>query len=80
MIPLLDLKVQYQQMKREIDAAVASATDARRHNLVVIEDAAQSHGAEYKGRRAGSIQDVTGHLMLVVIGNGLADKAKLSLS
>jgi dTDP-4-amino-4,6-dideoxygalactose transaminase len=31
---------------------------ARRHNLVVIEDAAQSHGAEYKGRRAGSIGDL----------------------
>lgn len=31
---------------------------ARRHNLVVIEDAAQSHGAEYKGRRAGSMCDV----------------------
>jgi dTDP-4-amino-4,6-dideoxygalactose transaminase len=31
---------------------------ARRHELVVIEDAAQSHGAEYKGRRAGSIGDV----------------------
>jgi dTDP-4-amino-4,6-dideoxygalactose transaminase len=28
---------------------------ARRHNLVVIEDAAQAHGAEYKGRRAGDI-------------------------
>jgi len=28
---------------------------ARRRNLVVIEDAAQAHGAEYKGRRAGSI-------------------------
>ena len=28
---------------------------ARRHNLLVIEDAAQSIGAEYKGRRAGSI-------------------------
>jgi dTDP-4-amino-4,6-dideoxygalactose transaminase len=28
---------------------------AKRHNLVVIEDAAQSHGAEYKGRRAGSM-------------------------
>jgi dTDP-4-amino-4,6-dideoxygalactose transaminase len=28
---------------------------ARRRNLVVIEDAAQSHGAEYKGRRAGSM-------------------------
>jgi dTDP-4-amino-4,6-dideoxygalactose transaminase len=31
---------------------------ARRHRLVVIEDAAQAHGAEYKGRRAGSIGDV----------------------
>jgi dTDP-4-amino-4,6-dideoxygalactose transaminase len=28
---------------------------ARRRNLVVIEDAAQAHGAEYKGRRAGSM-------------------------
>ncbi len=28
---------------------------ARRYNLSVIEDAAQAHGAEYKGRRAGSI-------------------------
>lgn len=31
---------------------------AGRHGLVVIEDAAQAHGAEYKGRRVGSI----GHL------------------
>ncbi len=28
---------------------------ASRHRLVVIEDAAQAHGAEYKGRRAGSL-------------------------
>jgi dTDP-4-amino-4,6-dideoxygalactose transaminase len=28
---------------------------ARRHNLVVIEDACQAHGASYKGRQAGSI-------------------------
>ncbi len=28
---------------------------ARAHDLTVIEDAAQAHGAEYKGRRAGSI-------------------------
>jgi dTDP-4-amino-4,6-dideoxygalactose transaminase len=28
---------------------------ARRHNLWVIEDAAHAHGAEYKGRRAGSL-------------------------
>jgi dTDP-4-amino-4,6-dideoxygalactose transaminase len=31
---------------------------ARRHGLVVIEDACQAHGAEYKGRRAGSIGDM----------------------
>jgi dTDP-4-amino-4,6-dideoxygalactose transaminase len=31
---------------------------ARRHGLVVIEDAAQAHGAEYKGRRAGSLGDI----------------------
>jgi len=30
---------------------------ARKHNLVVIEDAAQAIGSEYKGRRAGSIGD-----------------------
>lgn len=30
---------------------------ARRHDLVVIEDAAQAIGAEYKGRRAGSMGD-----------------------
>jgi dTDP-4-amino-4,6-dideoxygalactose transaminase len=31
---------------------------ARRHNLIVIEDACQAHGAEYKGRRAGSMGDM----------------------
>jgi dTDP-4-amino-4,6-dideoxygalactose transaminase len=31
---------------------------AARHGIVVIEDAAQAHGAEYKGRRCGSM----GHL------------------
>ncbi|NTU77955.1 MAG: DegT/DnrJ/EryC1/StrS family aminotransferase [Chloroflexales bacterium] len=31
---------------------------ARRHGLMVIEDAAQAHGAEYKGRRVGSIGDL----------------------
>lgn len=31
---------------------------ARRHGLVVIEDAAQAHGAKYKGRTAGSIGDM----------------------
>ena len=31
---------------------------ARAHGLVVVEDAAQAHGAESKGRRAGSIGDI----------------------
>ncbi len=31
---------------------------AKRHGLVVIEDACQAHGAEYKGRRAGSMGDM----------------------
>lgn len=30
---------------------------ARRYGLVVIEDAAQAHGAKYKGRRVGSLGD-----------------------
>jgi dTDP-4-amino-4,6-dideoxygalactose transaminase len=30
---------------------------ARKHNLFVIEDACQAHGAEYKGRKAGTIGD-----------------------
>jgi dTDP-4-amino-4,6-dideoxygalactose transaminase len=31
---------------------------AKEHDLCVIEDAAQAHGAEYRGRRAGSMGDV----------------------
>jgi dTDP-4-amino-4,6-dideoxygalactose transaminase len=31
---------------------------ARRHGVAVIEDAAQAHDAEYKGRRAGSMGDL----------------------
>lgn len=33
---------------------------ARRHNLKVIEDSAQAHGARYHGRRAGSLGDAAG--------------------
>ncbi|HEY7302938.1 MAG TPA: DegT/DnrJ/EryC1/StrS family aminotransferase [Bryobacteraceae bacterium] len=39
----------------DMDAIVAVA---RRHGLLVIEDAAQAHGAEYAGRRCGSIGDL----------------------
>lgn len=31
---------------------------AKKHSLKVIEDAAEAHGAEYKGRRVGSLSDV----------------------
>jgi len=31
---------------------------ARRHNIAIIEDAAEALGAEYKGRRAGSFGDI----------------------
>lgn len=39
----------------DMDAVTAIA---RRYGLCVIEDASQAHGAEYKGRRAGSIGDL----------------------
>ncbi|MDO8510528.1 MAG: DegT/DnrJ/EryC1/StrS family aminotransferase [Nanoarchaeota archaeon] len=31
---------------------------ARKHNLIVIEDAAEAHGAEYKEKKAGSLGDI----------------------
>ena len=31
---------------------------AKKYNLKIIEDAAQAHGAEYKGKKVGSIEDV----------------------
>jgi dTDP-4-amino-4,6-dideoxygalactose transaminase len=43
----------YGQMA-DMDAVMAFA---QKHKLIVIEDAAQAIGAEYKGRRAGSIGD-----------------------
>lgn len=33
--------------------------NARKHHLFVIEDCAQAHGAEYKGRKAGSMGDIS---------------------
>jgi dTDP-4-amino-4,6-dideoxygalactose transaminase len=34
------------------------ATIAKKHNLKIIEDSAQAHGAEYKNKRIGSMGDV----------------------
>ena len=31
---------------------------AKKHNLFIVEDAAEAHGAEYKGRKAGSLSDM----------------------
>ncbi len=32
---------------------------AKKHNLFVIEDAAEAHGAEYKGKKIGSLSDIS---------------------
>ena len=63
---------------------------ARRHRLMVIEDAAEAHGATYKGSRVGSIGDIgcfsffankivtTGEGgMLTTNDDGIADRARL---
>jgi dTDP-4-amino-4,6-dideoxygalactose transaminase len=60
---------------------------ARRHGLAVIEDAAQAHGAEYRGKRVGGIGDLGcfsfypgknlgayGEGGMVVTGNGDFDR------
>lgn len=39
---------------------------ARKHNLVIIGDAAHAMGAEYKGRKVGSLADVTGTSIMPV--------------
>lgn len=33
---------------------------SKRHNVPIIEDAAEAHGAEYKGKKAGSLGDIAG--------------------
>lgn len=38
----------------------AIKTIAKKHNLLVFEDAAQAHGALYKGKKAGSLSDAAG--------------------
>ena len=32
---------------------------ARKHNLIVVEDAAEAHGAEYKGRKCGALGNIS---------------------
>src|SRR5438094_971755 len=70
-VPLLDLKAQYSAITAKITARTRAIIPvhlygqmadmdqvmrvADYHRLIVIEDAAQAIGAEYKGRRAGSI-------------------------
>ncbi|NLE61148.1 MAG: DegT/DnrJ/EryC1/StrS family aminotransferase [Planctomycetes bacterium] len=49
------IPVHFGGLPADMDAMMAIA---QRHNLIVIEDAAHAHGAEYKGRRAGSIGDM----------------------
>ena len=62
---------------------------ARKYNLVVIEDAAEAHGAEYKGRKCGRLGDIscfsfyankiitTGEGGMVLTNNpGYAEKAR----
>src|SRR5439155_1175333 len=63
-VPFVDLQAQYEQIRTDVDRAMRQVIDrgdfihgsavAPRHNLVVIEDAAQAHGARVNGRRAGA--------------------------
>jgi len=71
-----------------LDAIIALA---RRHHLVVIEDAAQAHGARYDGRRAGAFGDAAAFSfypaknlgacgdggMIVTSDDGIAEKARV---
>lgn len=63
---------------------------AKKYNLLVVEDAAESHGAEYKGKRTGSLSDAaafsfysnkiitTGEGGMVVTGDEkIAEKSRL---
>jgi perosamine synthetase len=50
------LPVDYAGHPADLDAIVAIA---KRHGLIVIEDACHALGAEYRGRRTGSVADMT---------------------
>jgi len=49
------IPVHIQGLPADMDRIMAIA---RRHNLYVIEDACQAHGATYKGRKVGGIGDI----------------------
>ena len=51
------IAVHLQGRPADMDAII---TIAKKHNLKVIEDAAQAHGARYKGRMVGSLGDAAG--------------------
>lgn len=66
----------YGQMA-DMDAIMAIA---KKHGLIVIEDAAQSHGAEYRGRRAGSIGDIAGFSFYPGKNLGAAGEAGITVT
>lgn len=49
------IPVHIQGLPADMDPIMAIA---RKHNLCVIEDACQAHGAEYKGKKVGTIGDI----------------------
>ena len=49
------IPVHIQGLPADLDPILAIA---RKHNLYVIEDACQAHGAEYKGKKVGTIGDI----------------------
>jgi len=53
---------------------------AKKHGLLVMEDAAQSHGAEYNGRRAGSIGDMAGFSFYPGKNMGAAGEAGMTVT
>lgn len=53
---------------------------AKKHGLFVLEDAAQAHGAEYNGRRAGSIGDAAGFSFYPGKNMGAAGEAGMTVT